>query len=132
MVHSWGRSLNGHLCPLKCLIRLPYHGALKIEELNRLRDNPSERAQETKQPSEDSRIVVEDKEGYHATLSGFPSQVRAGSNPSERVLYLYPYFEPRTGRRVWSLPPPELLTGLGSRSSRFRFEPEFGTGLRQH
>src|ERR1700722_14761953 len=61
MVHSWGRSLNGHLCPLKCLIRLPYHGALKIEELNRLRDNPSERAQETKQPSEDSRIVVEDK-----------------------------------------------------------------------
>jgi len=31
---------------------------------------------------------------YRVTLSGFPSQVRAGSNQSKRILYLYPYFEP--------------------------------------
>ena len=49
---------------------------------------------------------------YCITLSGFLSQVWAGSNPSEWVLYLYPYFKPWTGHWVWSLPPPKLLTGL--------------------
>ena len=121
----------------------------------------SERAQEAKQPSEDSRIVVEDKccvtDARHVVCGQnyliWDSERRLCGKvkikEATTLLYLdfllrfgqvrtrpngfYPYFEPRTGRRVWFLPPPELLTGLGSRSSRkFRFEPEFGTGLRQH
>ena len=49
-----------------------------------------------------------------------------------RVLYLYPYFEPRTGCWVWSLLPSEPLTGLGSHPFRFRFKSEFRTRLQQH
>jgi hypothetical protein len=69
------------------------------------------------------------KSFYQFTSPDLLLQVRTGSNLSERVRYIFRY---RIECRVRSLPLPELMTELGSRPSRFWFEPEFRTELRQH
>jgi hypothetical protein len=53
-------------------------------------------------------------------------------NGFERVLKFCSICEPQTELRVQSNVQPELWTGLGSSSLGFRFEPKFGTELRQH
>jgi hypothetical protein len=55
-----------------------------------------------------------------------------GSERFERVLKLSSIGEPQTELHVQSSAQPELWTGLGSSSLGFRFEPKFGTELRQH
>ena len=56
-------------------------------------------------------------------------QVRFGPNP---VHHFGPPPEPRTGLPVRFRPDAEPQTGLRSGSEKFRSEPRFRTGLRNH